>query len=262
MKNPMRITIAGSGAVAEALCRAIPAAGHRVVRVLARNAARGRALAEMAGARRAADPAVPEPADLILVAVSDRAVGAVARGLDPRGAVVAHTAGSVPLDVLPAGAGRGVFYPLQTFSAGRAVEFKKIPIFIEADSEDARALLATLAADLSGAVYEADSALRGRLHLAAVFACNFVNDLYAVGEELVRGAGLDFEVLKPLVAETARKALESPSPVPLQTGPAVRGDAATMERHLALLAGEPELAEMYRIMSEHIIQMKRTDGKF
>jgi predicted short-subunit dehydrogenase-like oxidoreductase (DUF2520 family) len=257
----LRITIAGSGAVAGALCRRIPDSGHRIVQVLARNAARGRALAAAAGAGWTDDPAALEPVDLLLIAVSDRAIGQVARSVDLPGAVVAHTCGSCGTDELLPAPWRGVFYPLQTFSPGRVPDFRKIPIFIEANSAPARRLLSGLAADLSGSVYEADAPLRGRLHLAAVFVCNFVNDLYATGESLMRASGLDFEVLKPLVEETARKALESPSPLPLQTGPAVREDLPTLEKHRLLLRSRPDLEAIYRLMTEHIIKMKKTHGK-
>jgi predicted short-subunit dehydrogenase-like oxidoreductase (DUF2520 family) len=261
MKKMLRVTIAGSGGVAEALCRWIPASGHRVVQVFARNEARGRALGAMAGAGWTDDPAVLEPVDLFLIAVSDRAIGEVSRSFDPRGAAVAHTGGSCGLDELPAGAARGVFYPLQTFSPGRVPDLQKIPIFIEAENEETFRLLAALAADLSDSVHAGDSALRRKLHLAAVFVCNFVNDLYATGESLVKEAGLDFGVLQPLIEETSGKVLENPSPLPLQTGPAVREDRPTIEKHLRMLHDRPDLEEIYRLLTEHIVKMKKTHGK-
>lgn len=103
----------------------------------------------------------------------------------------------------------------------------------------------------------ADSAQRSRIHLAAVFACNFANHMYAIGEEVARRAGLDFEVLKPLVAETAAKACDARSPRDVQTGPAVRNDTPTMERHLALLDGEPTLQEIYTQISNNIWKTSR-----
>ena len=190
--------------------------------------------------------------------MSDRAVASVASTLPiPAQAAVAHTAGSVPLEAIPERfERRAVFYPMQTFTKGRTVDFSQIPIFLET-SAAWRPELEALARKLSRKVIWADSAQRAKVHLAAVFACNFANCMYAIGEEVVRSAGLDFEVLKPLIAETAAKACDARSPRDVQTGPAVRNDAPTMERHLGLLDNDPNLQEIYQQISTEIWKTSR-----
>lgn len=248
-----RVVIVGSGNLAEALAQAVAKSDLKLVQLFARNAERGQAVAALAATQWTADPARLAAADIYLVAVSDKAVAELAAALPfPAGAVVAHTAGSVPLEALPAHTRRAVFYPLQTFTKGRAVDFSQIPLFLETDDAALRPQLEAFARSLSQHVVWADSACRAKVHLAAVFACNFANHMYAVGERIVRSAGLPFDVLKPLIAQTAAKALDAASPADVQTGPAVRHDAQTMERHAALLADEQQLENIYKIISNSI----------
>ena len=248
-----QIAIIGSGNLAEALARAVAAAdGLHLVQLFARNAARGGEVAALARTEWTDDPRRLARADLYLIAVSDRAVGEVAARLPiPDGAAVA---------ALPERfARRGVFYPMQTFTRGREVDFGEIPVFIEASSPALCDELEAFARRLSRTVIRSDSAQRAKVHLAAVFACNFANRMYALGERIARDAGLDFGVLKPLVTETAAKARDARSPLDVQTGPAARHDAATLERHLALLADDPEMQELYSKISQNIWETsKRT----
>lgn len=253
-----RVVIVGSGNVAEALARALPASGAELCQVFARNRERGPRVAALGGTTWTADPDRLAEADLYLIAVSDRAVGEVAASLRlPDGAVAAHTAGSVPLDALEAFPRRAVIYPLQTFTAGRAVDFARVPLFLEASDKGTYQAVERFARRLSSQLYPADSKCRGILHLAGVLACNFVNALYAAGERTLAREGLPFEALRPLIAETAAKALAAPSPAAVQTGPAVRGDLPTLERHRALLAEEPLLLEIYNLMSRYIWETSR-----
>lgn len=253
-----RVVIVGSGNVAEALARALPASGAELCQVFARNRERGPRVAALGGTTWTADPDRLAEADLYLIAVSDRAVGEVAASLRlPDGAVAAHTAGSVPLDALEAFPRRAVIYPLQTFTAGRAVDFARVPLFLEASDKGTYQAVERFARRLSSQLYPADSKRRGILHLAGVLACNFVNALYAAGERTLAREGLPFEALRPLIAETAAKALAAPSPAAVQTGPAVRGDLPTLERHRALLAEEPMLLEIYNLMSRYIWETSR-----
>lgn len=256
-----RIVIIGSGNLAETLARALARSGMSPVQIYARNAARAREVARLAGTEWASEPARLARADLYLIAVSDRAVAEVAASLPiPAGAAVAHTAGSVPLDALPAKfARRAVFYPLQTFTRGREVDFSAVPVFLEASSPELLAEMEAFARRIARNVYPADSERRAKVHLAGVFACNFANAMYAAGERIVRSAGLDFDVLRSLVAETAAKAVDASSPTDVQTGPAVRGDLSTQARHEAMLAAEPELKEIYTKISHEIWETsKRT----
>lgn len=260
MKALKSAVIIGSGNLAEALARAIAASDLELRQLYARNEARGRAIAALTGTETASRPEeLCTTADLYLIAVSDSAVGEVARTLPiPSGAVVAHTAGSVSLEALPEQySRRAVFYPMQTFTKGRAVDFRAIPIFVEAADAALQADVEAFARHLSQTVLQADSARRAKVHLAAVFACNFANRMYALGDRIVRSAGLDFNILKPLVAETAAKACDATSPADVQTGPAARHDATTIERHAALLADDPELLELYQQISKNIWETSR-----
>lgn len=250
-----RAVIVGSGNLAEALARAI--AGREeleLVQIYGRNAERAETVARLASAAWTSDPEKLADADIYLIAVSDKAVGTVIESLpvSPQAAVV-HTAGSVPLGALPAKyARRGVLYPLQTFTKGREADFSRIPLFIEASDEAFFGELETFAGILSRRVIPADSERRAKAHLAGVFACNFVNHMYAVGERIVRSAGLDFEVLKPLIGETAAKAIDAASPVDVQTGPAVRNDFTTKTLHEEMLSSDPLLKNSYSTISQSI----------
>ena len=250
-----KVVIIGSGNLAEALARAVAKSGLELVQIFARNAERARIVAEIAATDWATQPGMlARDADIYLIAVSDRAVEQVAATLPiPEGAAVAHTAGSVPLEAIPARfARRAVFYPMQTFTRGREVDFSVIPIFLETPSAELRPELEAFARELSGTVIWATSEQRARVHLAAVFACNFANHMYAMGERIVRDAGLDFDVLKPLIAETAAKACDARSPLDVQTGPAVRNDLATQARHNDLLSSDLRLKNIYSTISQNI----------
>lgn len=251
--------VVGSGNLAEALAAAIARSDAELVQLFARNPRRGPEVARRAGTEWTADPAALARADIYLLAVSDRAVAELAAELPiPAGAAVAHTAGSVPLEALPAKfARRAVFYPLQTFTAGREVDFSRIPVFLEASAPELLAELEEFARLLTRTVLRAGSAERARIHLAGVFACNFANAMYAAGERMLREAGLGFEVLKPLVAETAAKACGAAHPSDVQTGPAVRGDRATQERHEELLRDDPLLRQTYEHISRYIWEISR-----
>lgn len=251
------VVVVGGGNVAEALVRALAASPFELREVCARNSERGAQLACMGGCGWCAEPARAAAADLYLIAVSDRAVAEVAAALcPPEGAVVAHTAGSVPLGALP-GPKRAVIYPLQTFTRGRVVDFAEVPLLLEASDGETAERVAAFAHALSRTVRFAEGAARARAHLAGVVACNFVNHLYVLGGRLLAGAGLPPEMLRPIVAETTAKALAAADPAAVQTGPAVRGDRAVVERHLALVADDPLLEEIYRTISQSIWETSR-----
>lgn len=201
---------------------------------------------------------LPQNVETVIISVSDSAIAGVAEALykrlpDFRG-TVAHTAGSVPMDVLaPFFKNYGVLYPLQTFNRDIPMEdYSDIPFFIEANSENALNSLRKIASRVSGKVFDADSNKRKLLHLASVFACNFTNAMYRAGEELLGDAGFSFDVLRPLISRTLLKAL-SHSPSVCQTGPASRGDKEVMEGHLRMLEDRPDLKDIYRLISDYII---------
>ena len=190
------------------------------------------------------------PADIYLLALKDDVIPEVAEKMNIGDALVVHTSGAAPIDVLEKFNRRGVFYPLQTFSKDKEIDPQQIPFCLEANSQEDLELLKSLGNEISGKVFEVNSAQRKKLHLSAVFVCNFVNHLYAVGEKLCRENELPFSILKPLIAETARKVQES-SPAAVQTGPAMRGDSSTINSHLEQLNSEEE-KEIYQVLTNAI----------
>ena len=247
--------IVGSGNVAEAFARTLAKCDGVVVRqVFSRNEERGRAVAEIADTMWCDDMEIIAPADIYIIAVSDRAVAEVAASLNvPEDSIVVHTAGSVPIDAIAKReGGRGIIYPLQSFTSGRVVNLSDVPLFVEADDDATAERLTYIASLISSRVEYADSDRRRTIHLAGVFVNNFVNHLYAVGDDVVGRAGLDFEVLKPLIRETAAKAIASQDPRSVQTGPAVRGDVAVTERHLDMIKNEEHKQQIYKYITESI----------
>ena len=246
-----RVVVIGSGNVAEIQAEAIAdGSGYALVQIYARNRERGEYIAGKVGCGWTDDPQSLAEADIYLIAVSDTAVGPIARMLDFGGAVVAHTAGSVSIDELSGCSEHtGVFYPLQSFTAGRSLDLHGVPFFIEGSSDRA---LEALGNALSGRVIEIHSEERKRLHLAAVFVSNFANHMFALGENLLEEYGLSAEWIKPLMRETADKALQASSAATVQTGPARRNDLVTQKKHLELLQDRPQMQQLYKMISQSI----------
>ncbi|MGS2760798.1 Rossmann-like and DUF2520 domain-containing protein [Sinomicrobium sp. M5D2P9] len=190
-------------------------------------------------------------ADLYIIAVSDDSISDVSRKLPFKDRLVAHTSGSVALDELSPENRRGVFYPLQSFSKDKDVDFSGIPLCIEAGNDGDLELLEHIAGSISGKLYPVNSEQRRSLHLAAVFVNNFVNHLYAIGEDICGKDDLSFDLLKPLIAETAKK-IESMSPAEAQTGPAKRHDETTIQKHLNLLNLHPTYGKIYELLTKSI----------
>ena len=235
----MKIVIIGRGRLATNLEHALLSAGHEVVSINSRTL-----------------EALPEEADVFVIAVKDAALVDVIRAATKgrENQLFVHTAGSMPMNLL-AGltAHYGVFYPMQTFSKERLVDFNDISLFLEANDQTSMERLKMLAASLTTHVYELDSEGRKHLHLAAVFACNFVNHCYALSAELLAAKGLPFSVMQPLVDETARKIHEL-APVDAQTGPAVRGDQNVMQMQAAMLSENPAVQHIYEVLSNDIMR--------
>ena len=259
MRHPasdsFRIGLFGTGRVASQLGPALAAAGHQVVFVWSRTAPPAVALAaRLPGALPITGSAPLPAADIYLLAVPDAAVAPLVASVAwPSGALVAHLAGALPLAVFapqPAVVG-GVFYPLQTFSPGRAIDWPTVPLCIEAATPAAEAMLRRLAGSLSQHVRLLGSAQRLKLHVAAVFANNFTNHLLGIADVLLAEADLPPALLAPLVRETVDKALANP-PFTVQTGPAVRHDAPTLAAHQAALAAHPAWQALYERLTASI----------
>jgi predicted short-subunit dehydrogenase-like oxidoreductase (DUF2520 family) len=195
------------------------------------------------------------PSDIFFIAVSDEAIGDIAKEIIlPENATLVHTSGSQPLSLLQFSAAEhfGVFYPLQTFTKTRSIDFKNIPVFIEASDGDAEKKLIGIAKQLTTKYKKISSDERMALHVAAVFASNFPNHMLRIAKMLMEEKGLNFEWLKPVILETINKAL-SLGPEYSQTGPAVRGDLEILDHHMEYLKSDEAVAKIYEIVSQDII---------
>lgn len=249
------VSFVGAGKVAGVLCRSLYNAGNRILRIVTPEMKEdGTLLARECQALWSSEPVFDESNDVIIIAVPDHSLSAVLAGIKCSvNSVVAHTAGSYGLDVFPEWiVKRGVFYPLQTFSKNRELDVKDIPFILEASQPETEAVLKGLAESLGGKTSFLDQENRRMLHLAAVFVNNFSNFMLIAGKEITIKAGLPFDLLIPLIKETYSKALAN-GPEYSQTGPAVRNDKNTIEKHMNLLSFSPELQSIYREISESII---------
>ena len=193
-------------------------------------------------------------ADLYIISVSDTAIPAISKALEGKNGLITHTAGSISMEVLGAHENHGIFYPLQTFSKQKEVDFNQIPLCLEVNQQENLNLLKKVAQALGGPVHLINSAQRKALHIAAVFVNNFTNHLYTIGEELCKAHKVPFSVLQPLIAETADKIKHLP-PSAAQTGPAVRVDQKILEDHLQYLTKESH-QKLYQLISASIKQQQ------
>ncbi|MFZ2906163.1 MAG: DUF2520 domain-containing protein [Cyclobacteriaceae bacterium] len=251
------ISFIGSGNLAWHLAPALDNVGYAVKEVFSQNPKHAKALVGrlyQAEVKATLDFST-SASDIFIIAVTDDAIHDIVREIIlPDDAILVHTSGSQPLSVLgfAAAANTGVFYPLQTFSKEKKVDFKNLPVFIESDSEDVIRVLTKAGKALGSKVKRITSHDRKALHVAAVFASNFSNHMLAIAQDIAKKNGLDFELLKPLITETLNKSLAM-DPKKAQTGPAKRGDLQILDSHLEFLNDEPEIAEIYKIVSQHII---------
>lgn len=271
----MKIVLIGAGNLATHLGKALHAAGHDMLQVFSRTMQSAETLASLLDAEPLTDIAqVRDDADVYIFSVKDSALVQLvaqlcrheADGLGEDGAVNAlrkakkgehervflHTAGSMPMSVFKGMAQHyGVLYPMQTFSKQREVDFSIIPCFVEANDEFAQKQIEGMAREISGRVYELSSEDRKYLHLSAVFACNFANHCYAISQELLEEHGIPFDVMLPLINETAAKVHEM-KPKDAQTGPAVRYDENVIGKQSKLLENHPHFKKVYDSMSKSI----------
>lgn len=258
MAGNKRIVLVGAGNVATHLGGAWQKAGYEIAQVYSRTSTSALELANRLGVGYTTSlEDLCADADVYVVMVKD----AVLQELIPllvkgkENALFVHTAGSMPMSVWEGHAIRhGVLYPMQTFSKAREVDFSSVSFFVEANDEAELSILKSMAAALSPKVYEATSAQRTYLHIAAVFACNFANHMYALSARLLKKNGLPFDAMLPLIDETARKVHEL-HPQDAQTGPAVRRDENVMGKHLTILEDEPGIKDIYKMISDSIQEL-------
>ncbi|MDP4271154.1 MAG: DUF2520 domain-containing protein [Bacteroidota bacterium] len=257
----MRIVLIGAGNLATRLGIALHEKGCTIAQVYSRTEQSAQALAEKVGATftcKISD--IVNDADLYVFSVKDDALPELLRQMHKNEALWVHTAGSVPMEIFSLHTENfGVFYPLQTFSKQKEVDFSAIPIYIEANQPQHLEHLKKLAARLSSQVIEASSEQRKALHVAAVFACNFTNHMYAIAATLLEEKGLHFDQLIPLINETAVK-INTLHPRDAQTGPAVRFDKQVIGRHLEMLEDE-RLKTIYSLLSESIHETAKKRNK-
>lgn len=256
----MKIVLIGAGNLATHLGKALHAAGHDMIQVFSRTMQAAETLASLLDAEPLTDIAqVRDDADVYIFSVKDSALAQLVAQLCRHKAdgckherVFLHTAGSMPMSVFEGMAQHyGVLYPMQTFSKQREVDFSIIPCFVEANDEFAQKQIEGLAREISGRVYQLSSEDRKYLHLSAVFACNFANHCYAISQELLEEHGIPFDVMLPLINETAAKVHEM-KPKDAQTGPAVRYDENVIGKQSKLLENHPHFKKVYDSMSKSI----------
>lgn len=253
----MDIVIIGSGNVASVLGRKFIAAGHRILQVYSRNASDASKLAyEWNTASTNYKSMINRNADVYLIAVNDDAITDVVSNLLLPGKVVAHTAASVPKDILKnISAHYGVFYPLQSLRK-EMTKLPVTPVFVDGSDEVSKKMLEKLAVSIAGEqIISAGDDVRLKFHVAAVVVSNFVNHLYILAEDYCKKEGIDFKQLLPLLEETAFSK-ENISPAIAQTGPAIRHDSETIQKHIELLENHPQLKNIYILLTESIQQYK------
>ena len=254
----MKIVLIAAGNLATHLGKALHAAGHDMVQVFSRTMQSAETLASLLDAEPLTDMAqVRDDADVYIFSVKDSALEQLISQLcGGEKKVFLHTAGSMPMSVFREKALHyGVLYPMQTFSKQREVDFSIIPCFIEANDEFALKQIEGLAGQISHRVYQLSSEDRKYLHLSAVFACNFANHCYAASQELLQQHGIPFDVMLPLIDETAAK-VHGMTPKEAQTGPAVRYDENVIGKQIRLLENQPYFQKIYDCMSKSIHELE------
>lgn len=253
----MDVSFIGSGNLAWHLAPALDNAGYVVREVYSRNPRNAEALTErlyQADVKASLDFSTSK-SGLFIIASSDDAIQEVVMNIVlPDEATLIHCSGNQPLNILQfaAAAHTGVLYPLQTFSQSKRVDFQLVPIFVESSSPESEKQLITLARAISQKVRKITSEERKALHVAAVFASNFPNHMFAIAKSILQANSLEFDLVKPLIQETVSKSL-SMDPAAAQTGPAVRGDLEVLDRHMEFLQDDEKIAEIYRVISQHIV---------
>jgi predicted short-subunit dehydrogenase-like oxidoreductase (DUF2520 family) len=252
-----KIAILGTGNVAWHLAPALEDAGHTITEVFGRDREKTESITKRlytAEGKEDLDFSESE-AEIFILAVSDQAISELAdEVILPEESILVHTSGAVPLEILgySSASYTGIFYPLQSFTKDRSLDFSDVPFLLESEDETTLQKLKKLAKSLSPLQYQVKSKDRLALHVAAVFASNFTNHMLRISEEIMARQGLDFEMMKPLIIETISKSLELGARN-AQTGPAIRSDFNTLEIHHQFLNYNGQIAEIYKLISQDII---------
>lgn len=253
----MNIILVGTGNVGINLAYAMRKSGHTIIQFAGRSIKAPEIIKKFRTDYICRLQDLKKNADLIIIAVNDDNISSVCDQIsDKKSVTLVHTSGSVEMSVLSEFKSYGILYPLQSFSKDKIIQFKNIPLCIEANNKSTLTRIRKLSEQLSGNVHLISSEERRILHLAAVFACNFTNHMYAVSEEILSKNGLSADLLKPLIRHTAERIDQMPASK-AQTGPAKRNDKKIIEKHLKLLSYSPKLQQIYKTLSDSIQQDKQ-----
>ncbi len=257
----MKIVILGAGNLGTHLGLEFFRQGIEILQVYNRTPESGKKLAAKIGAEYISDPGkISKKADLYILSVSDSVIGKMAKKISLKNKLIVHCSGTIPMEILKnTSLHYGVFYPLQTFSQGKPVRFRKIPVCVEANSGPAEERLLKLGNRISRNVQVVNGKQRRMLHLTAVFANNFTNFMYAVAEDLLQKYRIPFSFLVPLIRQTALNVSRGEA-MKHQTGPAIREDYRVIAKHKQLLAQYPDYLEIYELLNENIIKYKKLHG--
>jgi len=247
------MVVIGSGNVAWHLVNAFSRAGIQVLQILAHNETTAHSLSKEFSVPYITDPGQMEKgADIYLLTVQDDRIKEAANTLGLSRQLLVHTSGFSSLGILSgASSNTGVIWPLQTLTTGKKTDFSQVPFFIEGNTPGNTEKLASFASRVSGRVIVSDSQARQKIHLAAVIASNLTNQLYTIAATILEQQDIPFNVLAPLISETAQKANQQ-DPMQSQTGPAIREDQQVITRHLEMLRNDPSFREIYRLITENI----------
>jgi predicted short-subunit dehydrogenase-like oxidoreductase (DUF2520 family) len=256
VKSSLRVSFVGAGNVAGHMAMAMLRKGLTISNIISLKRQNSVHLADMVGAHSIDHlDDITKNTDIIIVAVKDDSIADIAAKLKTE-LIVAHTSGTVELPILNSvGKNTGVFYPLQTFSGDTPISFREVPILIEGSNTQTTDILTELAEMISDKVLLHSSEERKRIHLSAVFACNFTNHLLAIAQDLLTCNECSFDLLHPLIKETMRKALAE-NPHDSQTGPARRGDTDVIDNHRFMLNRHPMYLEIYNLITQSIQETK------
>ena len=247
----MKIVIIGSGNVAYHLAKAFHENEISVSQLFGRNENDLKFISEQLQIPFSTSQL--QDADLYLICVSDGSISEVSKLITTENCLVAHTSGSLPKEILAGNYRKGSFYPLQTFSKSKNLDYKEVPFFVESEDENDLELLKNLALNISEKVMVSTYEKRKYIHLTAVFACNFVNHLFARAKEIADSHEIPFDYFLPLIKETTQK-IEILEPKLAQTGPGIRNDERVLKAHEELITDEEQL-KIYKIMNESIKKM-------
>jgi len=256
-----RIVILGTGNVASILGQALRNNGCEVCQVFGRTREKVAALASRLDATPVCNlDTLAIDADFYIICLADQAIEAVASRMPRVEGTIMHCSGSLDIDVLRKyHRDAAVLYPLQSFTASRNINLATTPFLLEASSPGVLARLQQLASLLSGNCLNVDSPVRLKIHLAAVFACNFANHMSAIASELLEREGLNFDILRPMLSETFDKILTA-KPADAQTGPARRNDRIIIDKHIDLLSCDPEWKLVYELLSQSINELNKRNN--